>query len=134
MAGINIEPNAATVAGPDPDIAAKKHDTTTATEMRPLLVCPTHTCANLTKRLEIPAYSIITPDNIKKGIANSANLPIDEYITAGNILTGKSPTNSPRKVDIPNETAIGTFKKTSIKNDPNNNNANIISPLFFFFT
>ena len=41
IAGIKIKPNAATVAGPEPEIAAKKHDTITHTAAIPLLRCPT---------------------------------------------------------------------------------------------
>ena len=38
MAGIKMEPSAATVAGPEPEMAAKKQATMTTTRIRPLLV------------------------------------------------------------------------------------------------
>lgn len=38
IAGTRMAPSAATVAGPDPDIAAKKQETRTTTATNPLLV------------------------------------------------------------------------------------------------
>ena len=77
MAGMMIPPRAATVAGPDPEIAAKKHATSTHTKASPPLICPTNDWANLISFVEIPAFSIIFPAKIKNGIANNRNLLID---------------------------------------------------------
>ena len=41
MAGIKIPPIAATVAGPEPEIAAKKTATSTVTSTMPPFKCPT---------------------------------------------------------------------------------------------
>ncbi len=76
IAGIKITPNAATVAGPEPEIAAKKHDVTTPTIANPPFLWPTNLLAILISFSEIPAFSIVFPASIKNGIANNANLPI----------------------------------------------------------
>jgi len=90
MAGIMIAPSAATVAGPEPEIAAKKQQVTTPTMARPPLMCPTQTLANLIRRLDTPACSITTPARTKKGIASKANLAVAAYIVVGNTAIGPS--------------------------------------------
>lgn len=72
--GIKITPSAATVAGPEPEIAAKKQETITQTSATPFFLCPTQALARLISFSDIPAFSIIFPANIKNGIANRANL------------------------------------------------------------
>ena len=49
MAGIRTAPSAATVAGPDPEIAPKKQATITHTMAMPPLLCPTQVSTNLIK-------------------------------------------------------------------------------------
>ena len=58
---------AATVAGPEPDIAAKKHATSTHTRASPPLTCPTKDWANAISLVEIPAFSIMFPAKMKNG-------------------------------------------------------------------
>ena len=48
IAGIRTAPSAATVAGPDPEIAPKKQATITHTMAMPPLLCPTQVSTNLT--------------------------------------------------------------------------------------
>ena len=74
IAGMIIPPRAATVAGPEPDIAAKKHATSTHTRASPPLTCPTKDWANAISLVEIPAFSIMFPAKMKNGIARSRNL------------------------------------------------------------
>ena len=57
IAGIRTAPSAATVAGPDPEIAPKKQATITHTMAMPPLLCPTQVSTNLTSLLEIPAFA-----------------------------------------------------------------------------
>ena len=86
MAGINTAPRAATVAGPEPEIAPKKQATITHTIAIPPFLCPTQVSTNLMRRLEIPAFAIIFPDSTKNGIARSRNLLIPEYIFVATIV------------------------------------------------
>ena len=65
IAGIRTAPRAATVAGPEPEIAPKKQATITHTMAMPPLLCPTQVFTNLMRRLDIPAFAIIFPDNTK---------------------------------------------------------------------
>ena len=53
MAGIRTAPRAATVAGPEPEIAPKKQATTTQTMAIPPLLCPTQVSTKRIRRLEI---------------------------------------------------------------------------------
>ena len=50
-AGIMIRPKAATVAGPEPEIAAKKQETTTQTMAMPPRMWPRHGVQRLTRTL-----------------------------------------------------------------------------------
>src|SRR5699024_7633976 len=54
MAGIRMMPRAATVAGPEPEMAPKKQATITATMAMPPRRWPTQSSANATRRLEMP--------------------------------------------------------------------------------
>ena len=78
IAGMIIIPRAATVAGPEPEIAAKKHATMTHTIAIPLFLWPTKVFAKSIKREEIPLFSMIFPPSMKNGIASKTNLPVDE--------------------------------------------------------
>ena len=57
IAGTRTAPRAATVAGPDPEMAPKKQATITHTMAIPPLLCPTQVSTNLTSLLEIPAFA-----------------------------------------------------------------------------
>ena len=87
IAGISTAPRAATVAGPEPEIAPKKHATITHTIAIPPFLCPTQVSTNLISRLEIPAFAIIFPDRTKNGIARSRNLLIPEYMLVATIVS-----------------------------------------------
>ena len=78
IAGMRIAPSAATVAGPEPEIAPKKQATITETMAIPPLLCPTQLSTNLIKRFDIPAFAIILPAIMKKGIASNNVLLIPE--------------------------------------------------------
>ncbi|MPM70144.1 hypothetical protein SDC9_117097 [bioreactor metagenome] len=73
MAGIRMIPSAATVAGPEPEIAPKKQATTTHTMAMPPRRCPMQSSMNWTRRVEIPAFAMMLPDRTKNGIASSRN-------------------------------------------------------------
>ena len=78
IAGIRTAPNAATVAGPEPEIAPKKQATMIHTFAMPPLQCPTQVSTKRISLVEIPAFAIMFPDNTKNGIARSRNLLIPE--------------------------------------------------------
>ena len=86
MAGISTAPRAATVAGPEPEIAPKKQATITHTMAIPPFLWPTQVSTNLISRLEIPAFAIMFPDSTKNGIARSRNLLIPEYMLVATIV------------------------------------------------
>ena len=86
MAGIRTIPRAATVAGPEPEMAPKKQATITHTMAIPPFLCPTQVSTNLISRLEIPAFAMMFPDSTKNGIARSRNLLIPEYMLVATIV------------------------------------------------
>ena len=86
IAGISTAPRAATVAGPEPEIAPKKQATITHTMAIPPFLCPTQVSTNLISRLEIPAFAMMLPDSTKNGIARSRNLLIPEYMFVATIV------------------------------------------------
>jgi len=86
IAGIRTAPRAATVAGPEPEIAPKKQATITHTIAMPPLLCPTQVSTNLISLLEIPALAIMFPESTKNGMARSKNLLIPEYIFVATIV------------------------------------------------
>ena len=86
MAGIRTIPRAATVAGPQPEIAPKKQATITHTMAIPPFLWPTQVSTNLISRLEIPAFAMMFPDSTKNGIARSRNLLIPEYMLVATIV------------------------------------------------
>src|SRR5699024_12729321 len=61
IAGINIPPIAATVAGPEPEIAAKNMLVRIAAIANPPVYLPTNTLATSNNRDEIPHFTIISP-------------------------------------------------------------------------
>ncbi len=92
MAGMIIIPSAATVAGPEPEIAAKKEPRLTQRRAIPLFLCPTNDLQKSISLWEIPLFSMIFPPRVKKekGIARSTNLLVAEYILIVTIETGRS--------------------------------------------
>ena len=86
IAGISTAPRAATVAGPEPEMAPKKQATITHTMAIPPFLWPTQVSTNLISRLEIPAFAMMFPDSTKNGIARSRNLLIPEYMLVATIV------------------------------------------------
>ena len=69
-----MAPSAATVAGPEPEIAAKKQATMTQTIARPCLVWPTRERKKSIRRVEMPLTSMMLPPRMKKGMASRTYL------------------------------------------------------------
>ena len=70
MAGIIMPPMAATVAGPEPEMAAKNIQVKTLAMARPPVKEPTRVLAKLIRRREMPPVSIREPAIMNKGIAS----------------------------------------------------------------
>ena len=86
IAGISTQPRAATVAGPEPEIAPKKQATMTHTMAMPPRRCPTQVFTKLISLLEIPAFAMIFPESTKNGIARRRNLLIPAYILVATMV------------------------------------------------
>ncbi len=69
MPAIIIVPTATTVAGDDPETAAKKVQAKTEAMASPPLIWPTHATANLINLFATPPVDIIVPPKMKNGIA-----------------------------------------------------------------
>ncbi len=69
MAGIMKVPMAETVAGPEPEMAAKNMQANTVTIPSPPTIKPTRQSAKPISLLEIPPLHMRDPARIKKGIA-----------------------------------------------------------------
>ena len=128
IAGISTIPNAATVAGPEPEIAPKKQATITHTIAIPPLVCPTQVSTKRIRRLEIPAFAMILPDNTKNGIASNRNLLIPEYILVATIVSEVPEYRIAQIDDNPRQIPIGIPRIRNTKNETNNT-ALIIFPV-----
>tara|TARA_S200000501_G_scaffold55084_1_gene45204 strand:- start:62 stop:601 length:540 start_codon:yes stop_codon:yes gene_type:complete len=73
IAGIRIDPNAATSATADPEISAKNIEVAILIMLRPPLINPTSAEAKAINLLDMPALFIIEPARINNGIAIKGN-------------------------------------------------------------
>ena len=125
MPGISTRPRAATVAGPEPEMAAKKHATTTQTMARPPLTCPTQVSARWIRRSEMPAFSMMLPARMKNGMASRTNLLVDAEKIRGRLLimvdTGcPAPcTSIARILEEPRHTAMGAPRNSRMAKEIN---------------
>ena len=81
IAGIKIEPNAATSATADPEISAKNMEVAILIILKPPLINPTRAEAKAISLLEIPALFIIDPARMNNGIAINGNFIDPSNIT-----------------------------------------------------
>jgi hypothetical protein len=81
MAGIKIDPRAATSATAEPEISAKNIEVATLIILNPPLINPTKAEAKAIKRLEIPEVFMIAPARINNGIAINGKFVAPTYIT-----------------------------------------------------
>ena len=125
MAGIRIRPSAATVAGPEPEIAAKKQATSTQTIATPPLKWPTQAWASLMRRVEMPDFSMMLPPRMKKGIAIRTDLVIAAETSCGTVPSTTlrerpAPmTSMAETLDMPRQMAIGAPIRSSTAKRPN---------------
>ncbi|MPN25185.1 hypothetical protein SDC9_172592 [bioreactor metagenome] len=111
------EPIAETVAGPEPEIAAKNMQASTVTIARPPVMKPTRLSARLTRRREMPPLHISAPARMKKGIASSGkeSSPVTDFCASISIGISEvshiaSPVASPRVIPIGMLSAIVTMR------------------------
>ena len=88
IAGIISVPIAATVAGPEPDIAAKNMQARIVTHAKPPVTCPINADAKSTRRCERPPYSIKYPASTKNGTATSGNESDELNVVCGTNTAG----------------------------------------------
>ena len=117
MAGIRTIPSAATVAGPEPEIAPKKQATITHTMAIPPFLWPTHVSTKRISRLEIPAFAMIFPDRTKNGMASSRNLLMPEYMLVATIVSDVPEYKIAQIEDKPRQMPIGIPRIRKIKNE-----------------
>ena len=81
IAGIMKDPMADTVAGPEPEMAAKNMQANTVTMARPPAMKPTRLSARFTRRLEMPPLHMSAPARMKKGMARKgkASSPVKDF-------------------------------------------------------
>ena len=131
MAGIRIRPRAATVAGPEPEMAAKKQATMTHTMATPPFRWPTQASARLINLPEMPDFSMMLPPRMKKGMASSTDLLVAAETSWGTVPsttdTGRPApsTSMERMLETPRQTAIGVPKSSSRAKTKNNTKASI---------
>ena len=117
-----MEPIAATVAGFEPDSAAKNAEAITVIIPSPPGIVPTKDLANSTSRRDIPPVSIKPPAIIKKGMAMNGNestaVNIRWATTNGGV--GISPNSSAAIPERPRATPIGTLTSNNMTKTPNN--------------
>ena len=110
-------PSAATVAGPEPEIAAKNMLATTPTVAKPPVDEPQTLLAILINRPDIPLFSINIPARIKNGIASRVNESLAANIICGMFSIGtRVPNHMATKEATPSEKEIGTPSSSSIVN------------------
>src|SRR5699024_1381436 len=109
--GMAIAPIAATVAGPEPEIAPKNKQVIITAIGNPAVLLPKKYANKLKSLSDIPPFAIIIPDNINKGTANKVveskddtrflNIKLKETGISGMII-------GTVMTVIPIENAIGT--------------------------
>lgn len=136
ISGIIKEPIADTVAGPDPDIAAKNIHATVVTSAKPPVKWPIMALKRSNNRREMPPYIIKLPATTKNGIARSVkeSNPVKQAC-ANNIGDMLVVSNIKAKVAQPRQTPIGTPKIKRPNKKPNKIKKSILSvPLSFVLT
>ena len=113
-----IVPRAATVAGPEPEMAAKKHAHRTQTMMRPPLMCPTKALAKSISFRDMPDFSIILPPRMKNGIASRTTFDKAALEFIASVIAGRSICSTDTNADIPKQSATGSPLIRSTTNTP----------------
>ena len=131
-AGMRIAPIAATVAGPDPEIAEKKNAEMIVTAARPWRRRPKMRNARSTSRCEMPVYCMTMPARMKNGIASSVPELIDGNITEGTTSRTCTPSVVTRvtTAESPRAKATGIPRPRKRKKLPKSSSA-IISGLLW---
>ena len=105
--GISRAPREDTSAMAEPEIPPNSMDASTFTCASPPVICPTHTFAKASRRLDIPPAAMISPIRMKKGIASSENELSCLDICCTRVMTGTWIYSMVKAVDIIIEKVIG---------------------------
>jgi len=119
IAGIRISPRAATSAGPEPEIPAKKTAVIIPTIPRPPGTFPTIESARSIRRFEMDECPRTIPAKIKNGMASRVNESDDP-----NSIWGKNSSGTREKeimvirLDNPSASAMGRSSNNMAANEP----------------
>ena len=114
MAGMRMEPRAATSATADPEISAKNIDAPMVTMESPPLIKPSRADAKAIKRREIPEAFIIAPARIKSGMAINGKFVAPSIMMSAKLGRISAPCVAyiARVVTTPKAIAMGTLIRT----------------------
>jgi hypothetical protein len=123
ISGIIKDPIAETVAGPEPEIAAKNIQLTVVTIANPPVIEPIKASDNLSNLFDMPALPINDPASIKNGIAISGKESKDaKAFCAINSIGVLEVSSIVIIVAIPKAIPIGILIVSKINNNANNSN------------
>jgi len=115
MAGMRIDPRAATSATAEPDISAKNMEAATLTMARPPLIKPNNAEAKAINRREMPEVFMMAPAKMNKGIASNGKLVAPSNMTRATLGKMSTPwvTIMATTATTARATAIGTLMAIS---------------------
>ncbi len=123
------EPIAETVAGPEPEMAAKNMQARTVTMARPPMMNPTRLSARATSRLEIPPLHMSAPARMKNGIANRGkeSSPVKDFCA---IRTSGMSVVRARQMPVANPSVMpmGMLRPMNRIRSPKRRSASMIRP------
>ena len=121
ISGIILDPIAATVAGEDPEIAAKNIEASTFTYASPVLNLPTSTYAERTILEDKPPRCIISPASTNRGMATNGkeSAAVTALFIRRVTLGVPGRYSSTIRDDIPKQRAIGAPRNTRSRKTAN---------------
>ncbi len=78
------------------------------------------------RRVEIPAFAIMLPDRTKNGMDSSRNFAMPEYVFVAMMFRGIPAYSREKIADRPKQNAMGMFKISITKKEPNRTKFTII--------
>jgi hypothetical protein len=129
MAGIRIEPSAATSATAEPEISAKNSEVPMFTMARPPRTNPSSAEAKAISRRDRPEEFMIAPAKMNSGIANKGKLVAPSNMTRATLgsMAGPCVSTMASIATSPRATAMGTLRRIRA-NRPTTIRARIIEP------
>src|SRR5581483_2335393 len=130
IAGIRIDPMAATSATAEPEISAKNIEAPMLTIASPPRMKPSSAEANAISRRDMPSAFMIAPARQNSGIAISGKLVDPWSMTRGRFTTASSPplATMATMATIPSAMAIGTLMRMSAMRPTNSSSVAMLDP------